>query len=267
MTPDRRPTAVIAEDEPVLARTLARLLERTWPELQIVGVAEDGLSATELALAETPDVVFLDIKMPGRSGIEVAAAVADDWPDGRAEPLFVFVTAHDEFALSAFERAAVDYLAQHDPTKAAMLRTSDWRAARQRLAQPGRRRGWRRGWRGVHVEAHEVAARNEPRGHDVNPEAVISLRRRDGVARLIAAIDHGLLPRTRQPFLEHVECRRRRPFAGPAQDIAAAARRFDLQPRDNRPRWDGGALRQVRQMDEDRRRCGCRGVCWGGTER
>ncbi|MFO1270067.1 MAG: LytTR family DNA-binding domain-containing protein [Rubrivivax sp.] len=110
MTPDRRPTAVIAEDEPVLARTLARLLERTWPELQIVGVAEDGLSATELALAETPDVVFLDIKMPGRSGIEVAAAVADDWPDGRAEPLFVFVTAHDEFALSAFERAAVDYL-------------------------------------------------------------------------------------------------------------------------------------------------------------
>lgn len=110
MTTDRRPTAVIAEDEPVLARTLARLLGQAWPELHIAGVADDGLRATELALAEAPDVVFLDIKMPGRNGIEVAEAVADDWPDGRAEPLFVFVTAFDEFAVSAFERAAVDYL-------------------------------------------------------------------------------------------------------------------------------------------------------------
>ena len=110
MTPDHCPTAVIAEDEPVLARTLMRLLEQAWPELQIVGVADDGLRATELALVEAPDVVFLDIKMPGRSGIDVAAAVADDWPDGHAEPLFVFVTAFDEFAISAFERAAVDYL-------------------------------------------------------------------------------------------------------------------------------------------------------------
>jgi DNA-binding LytR/AlgR family response regulator len=110
MTPATRPTAVIAEDEPVLARTLTRLLEQAWPELLVVGVAEDGLRATELALAETPDVVFLDIKMPGRNGIEVAEAVADDWPDERAEPLFVFVTAFDEFAVPAFERAAVDYL-------------------------------------------------------------------------------------------------------------------------------------------------------------
>jgi DNA-binding LytR/AlgR family response regulator len=110
MIEDQRPTAVIAEDEPVLARTLARLLAQAWPELRIAGVAEDGLRGTELALAETPDVVFLDIKMPGRNGIEVAEAVADDWPDDRAEPLFVFVTAFDEFAVSAFERAAVDYL-------------------------------------------------------------------------------------------------------------------------------------------------------------
>ena len=110
MTVDRRPTAVIAEDEPVLARTLVRLLGETWPELRIAGIAEDGLRATELALAEAPDIVFLDIKMPGRSGLEVAEAVADDWPDERAEPLFVFVTAFDEFAVSAFEHAAVDYL-------------------------------------------------------------------------------------------------------------------------------------------------------------
>lgn len=110
MTTTEPPIAVIAEDEPILARTLSRLLEQVWPELRIVGVAEDGLRATELALAHTPDVMFLDIKMPGRTGIEVAEAVADDWPDDRAEPLFVFITAHDGFAVSAFERAAVDYL-------------------------------------------------------------------------------------------------------------------------------------------------------------
>lgn len=110
MPPNPHPTAVIAEDEPVLARTLARLLEQAWPELQIAGIAEDGLRATELALAEAPDVVFLDIQMPGRNGIEVAEAVADDWPDDRAEPLFVFVTAFDAFAVAAFERAAVDYV-------------------------------------------------------------------------------------------------------------------------------------------------------------
>lgn len=104
------PTAVIAEDEPVLARTLTRLLEQVWPELRIAGVADDGLRATELALAHAPDVMFLDIKMPGRTGIEVAEAVADDWPDDRAEPLFVFITAYDSYAVSAFERAAVDYL-------------------------------------------------------------------------------------------------------------------------------------------------------------
>jgi len=110
MTLAAPPTAVIAEDEPVLARTLVRLLEQVWPELQIVGVADDGLRATELALAQAPDVMFLDIKMPGRTGIEVAEAVADDWPEDRAEPLFVFITAYDNFAVQAFERAAVDYL-------------------------------------------------------------------------------------------------------------------------------------------------------------
>lgn len=110
MTLATPPTAVIAEDEPVLARTLTRLLEQVWPELRIVGVADDGLRATELALALVPDVVFLDIKMPGRTGIEVAEVVADDWPDDRAEPLFVFITAYDNFAVPAFERAAVDYL-------------------------------------------------------------------------------------------------------------------------------------------------------------
>ena len=110
MTPADSPTAIVAEDEPVLARTLTRLLEQAWPELRIVGVADDGLRATELALVALLDVMFLDIKMSGRSGIEVAEVVADDWPDDRAEPLLVFITAYDNFAIPAFERAAVDYL-------------------------------------------------------------------------------------------------------------------------------------------------------------
>jgi DNA-binding LytR/AlgR family response regulator len=106
----QRPTAVIAEDEPVLARTLLRLLAQAWPELQVQGVAGDGLQAIELAMQHAPDVMFLDIKMPGKTGLEVAEAVADDWPEERPEPLFVFVTAFDEFAVTAFEHAAVDYL-------------------------------------------------------------------------------------------------------------------------------------------------------------
>jgi DNA-binding LytR/AlgR family response regulator len=132
MTLVTAPTAVIAEDEPVLARTLSRLLEQVWPELRIVGVAEDGLRATELGLASTPDVMFLDIKMPGRTGLEVAEAVADDWPDDRAEPLFVFITAYDDFAIPAFERAAVDYLLK--PATADRLQQSVDRL-KSRLAQ------------------------------------------------------------------------------------------------------------------------------------
>jgi DNA-binding LytR/AlgR family response regulator len=108
--PTSRCTALIAEDEPVLAAALARLLAELWPELTLVARAEDGPSAVALALQHTPDVLFLDIKMPGRSGLEVAEEVADEWPDGRAEPLFVFVTAFDEFAVAAFEHAAVDYV-------------------------------------------------------------------------------------------------------------------------------------------------------------
>jgi DNA-binding LytR/AlgR family response regulator len=105
-----RPSAVIAEDEPRLATTFSRLLAEAWPELQVAGIAEDGLIAIELALKHTPDVMFLDIKMPGKTGLEVAEAVADDWPEEKPAPLFVFVTAYDEFAVAAFEHAAVDYM-------------------------------------------------------------------------------------------------------------------------------------------------------------
>lgn len=111
MTSDaKRPTALIAEDEPLLLTALTRLLNEVWPELDIVARAPNGVDAIQQALELTPDVMFLDIKMPGKTGLEVAEAVADDWPEHNAEPLFVFVTAHDEFAVTAFERAAVDYV-------------------------------------------------------------------------------------------------------------------------------------------------------------
>lgn len=110
MNQDTRPTAVIAEDEPLLARALTRMLAEVWPELHVLGVAEDGIQAIELCLEHTPDVMFLDIKMPGKTGLEVAEVVSDDWPDARPEPLFVFVTAYDEFAVAAFEHAAFDYV-------------------------------------------------------------------------------------------------------------------------------------------------------------
>lgn len=110
MNAPARRTALIAEDEPLLSTALVRLLGEVWPELEIVAVVEDGTSAIDKALELAPDVMFLDIKMPGNTGLEVAEAVADDWPDEHAEPLFVFVTAHGEFALSAFEQAAADYV-------------------------------------------------------------------------------------------------------------------------------------------------------------
>jgi DNA-binding LytR/AlgR family response regulator len=102
--------ALVAEDEPILALTLVQTLQKLWPELQVGGVAENGIRAVQEALAQKPDVLFLDIKMPGKTGLEAAQELAEDWPDGTPFPLVVFVTAYDEFALQAFEQAAADYV-------------------------------------------------------------------------------------------------------------------------------------------------------------
>ncbi len=102
--------ALIAEDEPILAATLSKALQRLWPELQINAMVENGIAAVQESLALQPDVLFLDIKMPGKTGLEVARELAEDWPDGKPFPLIVFVTAYDQFALEAFEHAAVDYV-------------------------------------------------------------------------------------------------------------------------------------------------------------
>jgi DNA-binding LytR/AlgR family response regulator len=104
------PTALIAEDEPLLAEALRADLARLWPELQVLAVAGDGHQAVEQALALEPTLCFLDIRMPGLSGLEAARALAEDWPDGPHFPLLVFVTAYDQYALQAFDAQAVDYL-------------------------------------------------------------------------------------------------------------------------------------------------------------
>jgi DNA-binding LytR/AlgR family response regulator len=102
-------TALIAEDEPLLAQSLQRDLSQLWPEL-VIYVAKDGLQAVEKALSVLPQVLFFDVRMPGQSGLEAAQDIAERWPAERRLPLLVFVTAFDEYAVKAFEQAAVDYI-------------------------------------------------------------------------------------------------------------------------------------------------------------
>jgi DNA-binding LytR/AlgR family response regulator len=104
-------TALIAEDEPLLAAALQAELARAWPGLRVVAVVGDGASAVAQTLEFQPAVLFLDIRMPGLSGLEAAAQLADDWPaNGTPFPALVFVTAYDQYAVQAFEAQAVDYL-------------------------------------------------------------------------------------------------------------------------------------------------------------
>ena len=107
-------TALIAEDEHLLAQALQAELARAWPALKVVATVGDGASAVRQALALQPDVLFFDIRMPGLSGLEAATELAEQWPtDGpqaRPFPQLVFVTAYDQYAVQAFEAQAVDYL-------------------------------------------------------------------------------------------------------------------------------------------------------------
>ncbi|MGE5384749.1 MAG: LytR/AlgR family response regulator transcription factor [Betaproteobacteria bacterium] len=96
-------TALIADDEPHLAAHLANRLAALWPELEVVATAGNGLEALERIQALQPDIAFLDIRMPGMTGLEVATRLG-------VPCRLVFVTAYDQYAVEAFERAAVDYL-------------------------------------------------------------------------------------------------------------------------------------------------------------
>src|SRR3984893_19174220 len=93
------PTAVIADDESLMRDQIIASLKVAWPELLIVGEASNGREAVTLAQSLEPDIVFLDISMPGMDGIQAAQALA-----GQAH--IVFVTAHDQYAISAFQHGA-----------------------------------------------------------------------------------------------------------------------------------------------------------------
>ncbi len=107
-----RPTAVVAEDEPLLREEIVELLHKLWPELDIVGETDDGLQALRLVNEHKPAVVFLDIQMPGMTGLEVAKQTA-----GRSH--CAFITAYDQYAIAAFDQGAVDYVMK--PVSAARL--------------------------------------------------------------------------------------------------------------------------------------------------
>lgn len=118
-----RPTALIADDEaPMREQLRARLLE-VWPELEVVALASNGIEAVDMAARHQPQIVFLDIRMPGMGGIEAARQLYD-----RCH--IVFATAYDQYAVDAFEQGAIDYLLK--PVSAERLATTCERL-RQRL--------------------------------------------------------------------------------------------------------------------------------------
>jgi DNA-binding LytR/AlgR family response regulator len=97
---------IIAEDEPLLARVLAQQLSEHWPSARCLGLAANGAEALKLADEFSPDVAFLDVRMPHIDGLEAARQLCSK----ERPPLIVFVTAYDAYALDAFETAAIDYL-------------------------------------------------------------------------------------------------------------------------------------------------------------
>jgi len=116
MSTDAKSTrALIADDERLLREQLRARLAEVWPDLVIVGEAKNGAEAVQLTEQHHPDLVFLDIRMPGMTGIEAARAIAqlptdDDTDDGWLGCEVVFITAYDQYAIEAFEQGVVDYV-------------------------------------------------------------------------------------------------------------------------------------------------------------
>jgi DNA-binding LytR/AlgR family response regulator len=120
------PTAIIADDERLMRDQLRMRLQDAWPELQIVGEAKNGDEAVQLVGDLKPDLTFLDIRMPGKTGMEAARDIGDT-------SLVVFVTAYDQYAVEAFERGAIDYVLK--PTEPDRLRVTVDRL-KERLERP-----------------------------------------------------------------------------------------------------------------------------------
>ncbi len=133
------PTAVLADDERLMREQLRARLAEVWPELQIVAEAKNGLEAVQLVDEHRPDIVFLDIRMPGLTGVDAARQIAQLAPrDGDAEdehllPEVVFITAYDQYAVEAFEQGVADYVlkpAERDRLQVTVQRIQQRLAAR-----------------------------------------------------------------------------------------------------------------------------------------
>jgi DNA-binding LytR/AlgR family response regulator len=122
-----RPTALIAEDEPLMRERLKEKLTEAWPELDIVAEAADGEEALALFAQCRPQIAFLDIRMPGKTGLDVAAVIGADCH-------VVFITAYDQYALNAFDAGAVDYLLK--PIESDRLAATIERVRRKLAAPP-----------------------------------------------------------------------------------------------------------------------------------
>jgi DNA-binding LytR/AlgR family response regulator len=134
-TPDRTVRALIADDERLMRDQLRTRLAEVWPELQIVAEARNGLEAVELTAQHRPEVVFLDIRMPGLTGVEAARQIAQMMlHDDELLPEIVFITAYDQYAVEAFEQGAADYVLK--PAQAERLKVTVERI-RKRLDSRG----------------------------------------------------------------------------------------------------------------------------------
>ncbi len=107
----KMPRAVIADDERLMRDQLRTRLHQVWPELEVVAEAKNGLEAVEAVREHQPDVIFLDIRMPGLNGVEAAKEIAQlELSDDALLPEMVFITAYDQYAIDAFEQGVVDYV-------------------------------------------------------------------------------------------------------------------------------------------------------------
>ena len=134
-TPGGAPRAVLADDERLMRDQLRARLAEAWPELEIVAEAKNGAEAVELVEQHRPDVVFLDIRMPGMTGVEAAKQIAQmDVGDDGFLPEIVFITAYDQYAVEAFEQGATDYIlkpAERDRLKLTVERIGKRLAAKR----------------------------------------------------------------------------------------------------------------------------------------
>ncbi len=159
-------TAVLADDERLMREQLRARLAEVWPELQIVAEAKNGLEAVQLVAEHRPDIVFLDIRMPGLTGVEAARQIAQLPPreaqagsdDDELLPEIVFITAYDQYAVEAFEQGVADYVLK--PAERERLQVTVQRI-RQRLAA---RDSGAEAPAGPHMQQllHQLAARLNP---------------------------------------------------------------------------------------------------------